>query len=124
MARILVVDDDPVSRSILRGIMEGSRHVVEEAADGVQAMKAYRRAPFDLVITDIFMPEKEGVELVREMRQEFPGARIIAVSGGSSSARFDSLDWIKAFGVSHTFTKPFDRRAILAAVDELLSPKP
>lgn len=123
MARILVVDDDPVSRSILRGMLEGTGHSVEEAGDGVQAMKAYRRAPFDLVITDIFMPEKEGVELVREMRQEFPGVRIIAVSGGSSSARFDSLDWIQAFGVTHTFTKPFDRLAILAAVDELLTGK-
>ncbi len=121
MASILVVDDDPISRATLRSILEGSGHAVEETVDGVQAMKAFRKTPFDVVITDIFMPEKEGVELVREMRQEFPGVRIIAVSGGSSSARFDSLDWIKAFGVRHTFAKPFDRQAILAAVDELLT---
>lgn len=120
MARILVVDDDPISRKTLQIILEGAGHEVVQAGDGSQALKMYHAQPADVVITDIFMPEKEGVEMVRELRQDYPDVRIIAVSGGSSSARFDSLDWIRVFGVRHAFAKPFDREAILGAVADLL----
>lgn len=121
MPRILVVDDDPISRQVLRAMLEKEGHLVTEAEDGVKAVKGYDRNLIDLVITDIFMPEKEGVQTVRELMKENPDVKIIAVSGGSSSANYDSLDWIKMFGVKYTFTKPFNAKAILAAVDDLLS---
>ncbi len=121
MPRILVVDDDPISRQVLKAMLEKEGHLVTEAEDGVKAVKGYDRNLIDLVITDIFMPEKEGVQTVRELMKENPDIKIIAVSGGSSSANYDSLDWIKMFGVKYTFTKPFNAKAILAAVDDLLS---
>ena len=120
MAIILVVDDDPISLKILRVILQENGHEVLEAGDGVQALKIFKEKPVDLVITDIFMPEKEGVETVRELKQADPDIKVIAVSGGSSSARFDSLDWVKMFGVKYTFTKPFDRDKIIDAVNDLL----
>lgn len=120
MPRILVVDDDPISRQVLKAMLEKEGHLVTEAEDGVKAVKGYDRNLIDLVITDIFMPEKEGVQTVRELMKENPDVKIIAVSGGSSSANYDSLDWIKMFGVKYTFTKPFNSKAILAAVDDLL----
>lgn len=121
MSRILVVDDDPISRQILRAMLEKEGHVVSEAEDGVKAVNNYDKGSVDLVITDIFMPEKEGVQTVRELIKENPDVKIIAVSGGSSSANYDSLDWIKMFGVKYTFTKPFNSKAIIAAIDDLLS---
>ncbi|WP_421901722.1 response regulator [Maridesulfovibrio sp.] len=120
MPRILVVDDDPISRQVLKAMLEKEGHLVTEAEDGVKAVKGYDRNLIDLVITDIFMPEKEGVQTVRELMKENPDVKIIAVSGGSSSANYDSLDWIKMFGVKYTFTKPFNANAILAAIDDLL----
>ncbi len=121
MSRILVVDDDPISRQILRAMLEKEGHVVSEAEDGVKAVNNYDKGSVDLVITDIFMPEKEGVQTVRELIKENPDVKIIAVSGGSSSANYDSLDWIKMFGVKYTFTKPFNSKAIISAIDDLLS---
>ncbi|SME92680.1 response regulator [Desulfovibrio gilichinskyi] len=121
MSRILVVDDDPISRQILRAMLEKEGHVVSEAEDGVKALNNYDKGSVDLVITDIFMPEKEGVQTVRELIKENPDVKIIAVSGGSSSANYDSLDWIKMFGVKYTFTKPFNSKAIISAIDDLLS---
>ncbi|WP_027179278.1 response regulator [Maridesulfovibrio bastinii] len=121
MPRILVVDDDPISRQILRAMFENEHYEVEEAEDGVEALKLYSDSDIDLVVTDIFMPEKEGVQTVRELMKENPDVKIIAVSGGSSSANYDSLDWIKMFGVKYTFTKPFNSTALLAAVEDLLS---
>ncbi|WP_319779699.1 response regulator [Maridesulfovibrio sp.] len=120
MPRILVVDDDPISRQVLKAMLEKEGHLVTEAEDGVKAVQGYDSNLIDLVITDIFMPEKEGVQTVRELMKENPDVKIIAVSGGSSSANYDSLDWIKMFGVKYTFTKPFNAKAILAAVDDLL----
>lgn len=121
MPRILVVDDDPISRQILRAMLENESYQVVEAEDGVEALKLYGDNDIDLVVTDIFMPEKEGVQTVRELMKENPDVKIIAVSGGSSSANYDSLDWIKMFGVKYTFTKPFNSEAVLAAVKDLLS---
>lgn len=121
MPRILVVDDDPISRQILRAMFENNNYDVLEAEDGVKALKLYVNESIDLVVTDIFMPEKEGVQTVRELMKENPDVKIIAVSGGSSSANYDSLDWVKMFGVKYTFTKPFNADAIIAAVRELLA---
>ncbi|WP_031484394.1 response regulator [Maridesulfovibrio frigidus] len=121
MPRILVVDDDPISRQILRAMLEKEGHIISEAEDGIKALNNYDKDVIDIVITDIFMPEKEGVQTVRELMKENPDVKIIAVSGGSSSANYDSLDWVKMFGVKYTFTKPFNSKEIVAAIEELLS---
>lgn len=121
MARILIVDDDPISARVLEGMVAEEGHAAKTAENGVQALNLYRESPFDVVITDIFMPEKEGLELVRELRAMDPDARVIAVSGGSAGGHFDSLEWVRMFGVRHVFAKPLDRKQLLAAVDELLA---
>lgn len=121
MARILVVDDDEQVRSMIKLTLERRGHLVLEAADGVQAIQAYDPARIDLVITDIVMPEKEGIETIMELRGIKPDVRIIAISGGGRISPQDYLKWARRFGVEHTFTKPVDREQLLRSVDELLA---
>jgi YesN/AraC family two-component response regulator len=120
MARILIVDDDDQVRAFLKALLERSGHEVIEAGDGVEAISRYRADPSDIIITDIVMPEKEGIETIVELRGEFPDVKIIAISGGGRIAAHDYLNWARKFGVRHTFVKPVDHRELLAAVDELL----
>lgn len=122
MSRILIVDDDQQIREMLRLTLERESHTVLEAADGVGAIAAFKTEDVDLVITDIVMPEKEGIELIMELKGIDPEVRIIAISGGGRINPEDYLKWARRFGVSHTFCKPVDRQELLTAVDELLTP--
>jgi CheY-like chemotaxis protein len=121
MAHILVIEDDSAARRLLTQLLEDAGHTVSCAVDGEHGLTAYRAQPADLVITDIFMPNKEGLETARELKAEFPSVKIIAVTGGGSYTMYDSLQWIQAMGVSQTFIKPFDPDEMLEAVDRLLS---
>ena len=121
MSRILVVDDDDQVRTVLRLILERAGHTVSDAADGHQALAEFRNEVPDLVITDIVMPEMDGIETIMELRRHHGDVKIIAVSGGGRVHPHDCLNWASKFGVDYTFTKPLDRRELLAAVDELLS---
>ena len=116
MARILIIDDDDPARFALRAILEHADHEVLEASNGLEGVKRFREEAPDLVITDILMPEKEGLETIQELRRDFPQIRIIAISG--SGANY--LSWAEEFGALRTFLKPFDRKEILAAVQDLL----
>ena len=120
MARILVVDDEPQVRGLIRRVLEHEGHTVELAQDGDLAVKAYRSNPADLVILDIYMPEKEGLETILELRDEYPEIRIVAMSGGGGAFGYDPLETAEHFGVERTITKPFDAGALLAAVNEVL----
>lgn len=121
MPRILVVDDDEQIRAMLRMTLEREGYEVAEAGDGKMAMDRYAADPADLVIMDIVMPEKEGIETIMDLRRQHGDVRIIAISGGGRVAPQDYLRWARTFGVQHTFTKPVDRRELLAAIDELLT---
>ena len=127
MARILIIDDDEQIRSLLRSILEDDGYEVAEAADGAEGVRSFRDAPGDLVITNIFMPEKDGLETIRELRREAPDLPIIAVSGGSPRLRVNStlrpnvLDAARALGAVRTFGKPFDRRELSEAVRSLVA---
>jgi len=123
MARILLVDDDPQVLGVLKKTFEREGYEVVEARDGCQALRLYDPEAIDLVVTDIVMPEKEGIATIREIRQRNPQARIIAISGGGRIAPADYLHWAQRFGVEHTFTKPIKRQEILQAIAELLSPQ-
>ena len=121
MPRILVIDDDEQIRSLLRAILEREGYEVETAADGVQGLNFFRKDPADLVITDILMPEKEGLETIRELCDEFPDAKIIAISGGGSLAHPEVyLELCKKFGALRTFQKPVDRHELVTAVREII----
>ena len=120
MARILVIDDDALLRGAIRVALESAGYEVIEAADGDAGLRLHRAPGADLVVVDLFMPERDGLEVIRAMRAEAPGAKIIAMSGGSS-LRLDLLDAAAAFGASRTLRKPFPPSMLLAAVRELLA---
>ena len=95
---------------------------VVEAANGVEGLSHYRERPTDLVITDIMMPEKEGVQTISELRRDFPGVRIIAISGGGRDVARDYLPVAARLGACRTVAKPFTRQEILEAVAGALAP--
>ena len=121
MAHILVIDDDSSIRTLLRRFLENAGHEVIEASNGRIALDMQREAPADLIITDIFMPEKEGTEFIMDMGDEFPTAKVIAISGGGNVEDVDFLDLAKNLGALKTFQKPFKQADLLAAVEELLN---
>ncbi len=83
-------------------------------------LQLYREEPVDLIITDVFMPEKEGLETIRELRSEYPEVKIIAISGGGKNINLDFLPLAKQLGALRTLKKPFDRQEMLDAVQEVL----
>jgi CheY-like chemotaxis protein len=121
MNRILVIDDNEQVRSVIREMLELAGYLVVDAPNGEVAARVIRQEPADLVITDIFMPEKEGLETIRELRRDFPDVKIIAISGGGRSGDFAYLPAAKKFGAHRTFVKPFEMKEMLEAVKELLA---
>ncbi len=121
MARILVIDDDEKLRELIRRFLEGAGHEVLIAANGRVALEIQRQTPADVIITDIFMPEKEGTEIIMDLSQEFPKAKVIAISGGGNVAGIDFLQLAENLGALKTFQKPFKQEELLAAVEELLA---
>jgi CheY-like chemotaxis protein len=121
MKRILVIDDNEQVRSVICEMLELSGYEVVDAPNGEIAARLVRAEPADLVITDIFMPEKEGLETIRELRRDFPNIKIIAISGGGSTGDFAYLPTARKLGAHRTFVKPFEMQEMLQAVEELLS---
>ncbi|MDP1947934.1 MAG: response regulator [Nitrospirota bacterium] len=105
MATILIVDDDASIRTFLCRILEEDGHEVREAADGRIGLKMYRQDPTDLVITDILMPERDGMEVTLALTREFMEANVIAMSGATDARCL--LDIAKLFGAQHVIQKPF-----------------
>ena len=121
MERVLVIDDDEQVRALLYEILDRAGFAVMEASNGEEGLKLYRNQPADLVITDLIMPEKEGVETIMELRSQFPNARIIAISGGERAGGRDYLPIAAKLGARRTVAKPFSRQEILDAVRETLT---
>lgn len=124
MARILIIEDEEEVRKILTHMLRRAGHDVIDAPDGRVIDKLYNLAPVDLVITDIFMPEKEGIETIRVLRRDFPTTRIIVMSGGSTIesqglSLNEYLAITKKLGVDRAFEKPFELPEMLKAVNEL-----
>lgn len=120
MALILVVDDDDQVRKFLRHMLERDGHQAIEAAEGRTALKHCREQPVALVITDLIMPEQEGLETIRELRRDFPDLPVIAISGGGTAQPHEYLSLAKAFGAHRVFAKPFSLQDIRLAIKELL----
>jgi len=117
---ILVIDDDENIRLLLRAILEPEGYRVLEASDGDKGVKEYQKNPTDLVITDLIMPGKEGIETIRDLRREFPNVKIIAVSGGGRIGPDSYLKMAKGVGALCTLSKPIDRSGLLDAVKEVM----
>jgi DNA-binding NtrC family response regulator len=120
MARILIIEDDEDFRTMLKEMLTRQEYEVIEASNGVEGLEAYKTQKIDLVVTDIFMPEKEGTETVMELQDMNPDIKVIAISGGGTQKMFEQLNWMKDFGAQKVFKKPFDSKEFLAAVSNLL----
>ena len=120
MARILVIDDDATVRLSVRLALEDADHAVQAAADGREGTILFQKSPADLVISDIFMPEKEGLETIDEIKRLRPQTKIIAISGGGRMDPGDYLTIAKSVGADRALMKPFDIQELVAVVDELL----
>jgi DNA-binding response OmpR family regulator len=117
--RILVVDDDPAIRDSVAMVLEGAGFLVDQAEQGVTGMRLLRAHAPDLVITDILMPQKEGIETIREIRAVLPHTPIIAISGGTDTGA-DYLKMAQTFGATEVLAKPFDPMVMLELVHRLL----
>ncbi|MCX5864800.1 MAG: response regulator [Deltaproteobacteria bacterium] len=122
MARILLIDDNYMVRESLTMLLTKAGHEVRTAENGRLALQLYQSLVFDLVITDIVMPEMDGLELIQEMKQRYPQVKIIAISGGGRCSPQDYLEIAGVLGVSSTIAKPFANQELLSRIEEVLSP--
>lgn len=130
MASIIVIDDEEDIRIVLKEILERAGFDVKTASNSDDGLELLRNGGADLVITDIIMPGRDGVETVYDIKKEFPSTRVIVISGGGNVAPMDYepssiktaayLASAAAAGADATLTKPFDRKEILDAVNELV----
>jgi len=120
MALILIIDDETKIREVLRQILERAGYEVMEASDGREGINLYRERQADLIITDIVMPKKDGLETITDLRIEFPGSKIIAISGGGRLDPKPYLELAEGFGADRLLTKPFGHEELLEAVQDLL----
>ena len=118
---ILLVDDDDLFRGMLSEALTGEGFYVREASEGCQGIKRYEEQSADIVITDLVMPEKEGLEMIVEIKRLNPGVRIIAISGGGRGSSQNYLKLAKAFGAQIVLAKPFSHREILEAISQVLA---
>ena len=122
MARILVIDDDAQVRLYLKQLLERNGYEVTEAPDGRQGIARFRSGGIDLVITDIIMPDKEGLETISDLRDIDPDVKIIAISGGGRRQPDDYLKMAESFGAARALPKPIDRAELLGTLKQLLAP--
>jgi DNA-binding response OmpR family regulator len=123
MARILLIEDDDALRVVIAQALAHAGHEVLQASDGRQGLDIFHAAQFDLVLTDLVMPGKEGVETIIELRRENPSLKIIAMSGGMPRSNF-YLDLASHLGAQRTLAKPFTPTELLGVIDDLLAPPP
>ncbi len=121
MASILVIDDEAPIRKMLKKLLERNGHNTLEAENGNQGLKVFKTAFPDLIITDLIMPDKEGIETILELKKLDPDVKIIAISGGGVTEPEMYLDLARRFGAARAFTKPVDNKTLINAVNELLA---
>jgi YesN/AraC family two-component response regulator len=105
---------------MLREVLRRAGYEVQEARDGAEGTKFYRDHPADLILTDLIMPEKEGLEIIQEFRRDHPKVKIIAMSGGGRHGSYDYLKIAKAFGAQQVLAKPFSHQEILETIIQVL----
>ncbi len=121
MARILIIDDDESITSLLRTVFEREGHEVATASNGREGVRIFQSRPADLVVSDILMPEMDGLEALKELRRISPDLKLIAVSGGSQRLKMDVLRVAQLLGASAAFEKPYRIDALLASARTLLA---
>lgn len=121
MASILLIEDDDLLREALASVLATRGYTVTQASDGEKGIKLFRTAPTDLVITDIVMPNKEGVETITELHRDYPNLGIIAMTGHLADDGPLYLKMAGALGARCMLEKPFDFPTLLSAIDRVLA---
>lgn len=116
--RVLVIEDEAALRQTIRRMLESAGHEVLEAENGRTGLEAFRKNSLDAVITDIIMPNKEGIETIRDIRALNPDIRIVAISGGGRTKNLDFLRIAGKLGANATLAKPFQRQQLLASLED------
>jgi CheY-like chemotaxis protein len=119
--KILVVDDDEISRCLIETWLEFDGHQVHLAANGVSGMRLMRLEQPDIVITDILMPDQDGLGIIRCIRQEYPAVKILAISGEGTVGSLDLLVAAGRLGADATLEKPFAAEQLLESLNRLAS---
>ena len=122
MARVLLIDDDAGVRNSLRALLERAGYEVLDAPDGRAGLRMHAAQPADLIITDLFMPDYDGIETILELRRTDPTAKVVAVSGGGFGGSLDLSADARSLGALRTFRKPLNGQEVLEAVREILGP--
>ena len=117
--KVLVIDDDHLVRYTLSKILQRNGYDVVTASDGKRAMAVFRDERPDVVITDIIMPEQEGIETILKIRSERPEVKIIAISGGARTRNVDYLEMAEGFGADDVIPKPFEAEELLSRLARL-----
>ncbi len=123
MTRILIIEDDDLVRDYLVDVLRRAGYEVEAAADGQAGVEMFRTRTMDLVITDIIMPEKDGIETIMDLRRDNAHLKVMAISGGGRTEPENYLNSARLLGADLTMKKPFSNKELLAAVAELLDRK-
>jgi DNA-binding NtrC family response regulator len=121
MQRILIIDDEIHILLMLKKMLERAGYEIDIASNGQEGLEIFRNDPPDLVITDIIMPEKEGLETIREMKKEQPDIKILAMSGGGKISADNYLDTARIFGAAGVIEKPFNQSRLITLVGKVLS---
>ena len=116
MARILIVDDDEMDRVLLSHVLGEAGHQLRFAPDGLVALETFLREPADLVVTDIAMPELNGMQLIRALQEDDPWVRIVVLSGSGAT----NLERAKELGALAVLEKPLNPQELLDAVNKAL----
>lgn len=119
--KILVIDDEPAVRYAVTRILQSNGYEVTTATDGMRGMSQFRVWRPDLVITDLIMPEQEGMQTIKQLRQADPTVKILAISGGGRLVHVDFLQVARRIGADEILAKPFDSRELLSIVRRLLA---
>ena len=120
MKKILIIDDESYILLMLKKMLERAGYEVDLASNGREGMDLFNKETADLVITDIIMPDKEGLELIIEMKRQRPNLKIIAMSGGGRISPDSYLECATHFGAEKVFQKPFRQKELVSAVRELI----
>ncbi|MCA1757264.1 MAG: response regulator [Bacteroidales bacterium] len=121
MAKILIIDDETAIAMMLKRLVEKSGHMVEIAVNGKEGMEVFDTFNPDLLITDIVMPEKEGLEIIFDLRRKNPNLKIVAISGGGRFQYEGYLKSAKHLGADLAFQKPLDLKEFMASITGLLN---
>lgn len=120
MARILIIDDDPAIGEALKHLLSKEGYEVQSVTDSREGVELIYGQAFDLVIVDIFMPEKSGLEIIREVNKARPKVKLMAMTAFGAQDDIDMGAFAERYGAIHYFEKPFDNQDVLAKVNEAL----